>query len=73
MAFLVFACEALVMIIISFFLSLSAWYKALFDSILLIVLLSPVLYFFFFRQVAKNFTERKQEEEAMEGFGGIFG
>jgi len=59
----IFVSEALVMIIISFLPPLSIWFEVLFDSTLLIVLLSPLLYFLIFRPLVLHIAERKLAEE----------
>lgn len=61
----VFVGEATVMIILSFSPSFPAWFAVLFDSAILIVLISPALYFFLFRQLTQHITERKRAEEAL--------
>jgi len=62
----VFICEALVMCVISILSFSSAFFEALFDATLLIILLSPILYFFTFRPlVVQHIRERKLAEEAL--------
>jgi signal transduction histidine kinase len=61
----VFVGEALVMGILSFFPPLPTWFPILFDSAILIVLISPALYFFLFRQLTQHITERKRAEDEL--------
>jgi len=61
----IFAYEAILMLLFSFFPSLSGWLKALLDPTLLVVLLLPTLYFFLFRPLTRHMAERRQAEEAL--------
>ena len=65
----IFAYEAILMLLFSFFPSLSGWLKALLDPTLLVVLLLPTLYFFLFRPLTRHIAERLQAEEAPAGEG----
>jgi signal transduction histidine kinase len=61
-----FAYETLLMLLFSFFPSLSGWRKALLDSALLVVLLSPTLYFFMLRPMTRSVAECWEAEEKLE-------
>jgi signal transduction histidine kinase len=61
----IFAYEAVLMLLFSSFPSLSGWLKALLDSALLVVLLSPTLYFFLLRPMNRRVAERWQAEEKL--------
>jgi PAS domain S-box-containing protein len=52
------------MILLSFLL-LPAWIEALFDSVFLVVLLSPVFYLFLFRPLIQHIEKRKKAEETL--------
>ncbi|MEE8574101.1 MAG: PAS domain S-box protein [Thermodesulfobacteriota bacterium] len=58
----IFFSELLVMIIISFFPTLSLWPEAFLDAGLLIVLVSPILYIFLFRPFVLQINERERAE-----------
>lgn len=59
----IFAVEALVMAILYFVEPFtSEWAKALLDSTLLIIILSPIFYYFLFRPLILHIHERKQAE-----------
>jgi hypothetical protein len=59
-------CEAVVMLIISVLPPLSTYAEALFDSFLLMILLSPILYLFLFRPLMLFIRDRDRAEEAMQ-------
>ncbi len=61
----VFVCETIVMIIISFLPAFSVFTEILFDSTLLIILLSPLLYVFLFRPLVRDRADSKRAEEAL--------
>jgi signal transduction histidine kinase/CheY-like chemotaxis protein len=58
----IFAAEAVVMLFLSVFPPISRMGEAIFDSSLLIMLISPVLYLFAFRPLIQNITERNRVE-----------
>jgi PAS domain S-box-containing protein len=60
----VFICEFFIMILLSFLL-LPTWIEALFDSVFLVVLLSPVFYLFLFRPLIQHIEKRKKAEETL--------
>lgn len=63
----IFAAEAVIMAILYFVRPFTAeWAKALLDSTLLIIILSPVFYYFLFRPLILHIHERRQAEEALE-------
>jgi signal transduction histidine kinase len=62
----IFVYEAILMLLFSFFPSLSGWLKTLLDPTLLVVLLSPTLYFFLFRPMTRHLRERRRAEERLE-------
>lgn len=61
----IFFSETFVMIIISMLPPLSMWVEALFDSSLLVFLVSPMLYFFLFHPLILHIADRKKAEEAL--------
>jgi signal transduction histidine kinase/GAF domain-containing protein len=62
----IFVYEAILMLLFSFFPSLSRWLKSLLDSTLLVVLLSPTLYFFLFHPLSQHKRERQRAEERLK-------
>ncbi len=62
----IFFAEMIVMIRLSMMPGLSEWSETLFDSSLLILLISPVLYFFLYRPLVLHIAERKKAEETLE-------
>ena len=62
----VFVCEALVMLILSFFTSFTIWFRAFFDAALLVVMLSPVLYFGLFRTLVHYISDLRRAEETIK-------
>jgi len=56
----VFLCEAIVMLAIYPLYHLSPWLVALFDALILIVILSPVLYVYVFRPMVQHISERER-------------
>ena len=61
----VFVCESFVMIFISFLPSLDSWFEVIFDSTLLLVILSPMLYKFMFRPLVKNIATIEENEKVL--------
>ena len=68
-AIFVFLCEALVMIIILFMPALPSWFKILFDSSLLVLLLSPVLYFAVLRPMVQHILAHQLTEDKLKRHG----
>jgi PAS domain S-box-containing protein len=64
----VFAAEALIMVLLSFFhpLSLQTQTWAILDAALLTIIVSPVLFYFGFRPLILHIAERKRAEEITE-------
>ena len=65
----VFLCETLVMVIILFMPALPAWFKILFDSSLLVLLLSPILYFAVLRPMVQHILEHQLTEDKLKRHG----
>ena len=65
----VFLCETLVMVIILFMPALPAWFKILFDSSLLVLLLSPILYFAVLRPMVQHISEHQLTEDKLKRHG----
>jgi len=61
----IFISEAFLMILLSLLPPLPLWFEVLFDSALLVVLLSPMLYFFLFHPLVMHIAERRRAEEAL--------
>ncbi len=61
--FSVFVSEALVMMGLHY-ISMPSWIEAIFDSSLLIVLISPMLYLFLFRPLILHINERRMAEQS---------
>jgi len=59
----VFLCEAFVMVIIHPMYHLSPWFLAIFDAIILTLLISPVLYLLVFRPLVQRVHESKKAEQ----------
>jgi PAS domain S-box-containing protein len=66
MAVSVFVCEALVMIVISLLPTHSTLITALFDSTLLVIILSPLLFILVIHPLTRHIEERKRVEGQME-------
>jgi light-regulated signal transduction histidine kinase (bacteriophytochrome) len=62
LALCVFIGEASVMFILHFLPNAPLWFEAIFDSALLLTLLSPVLYYFVFRPFVHHITGLKRAE-----------
>ena len=61
----VFIGETFVMIVLSLMRPSSVLVHALFDSTMLIILISPVLYFFIFRPLVQHFNDLSRAEKAV--------
>lgn len=61
----IFLAEALVMIILHFFLHLPTYFEILLDSLSLIFMTLPLLYVFLLRPLEKYITDRKKYEELL--------
>jgi hypothetical protein len=62
----VFLGESLVMMVLTILPDFPIWFEALFDSTMLIVLLSPVLYYLVYRPFDQNIADLKQVEQALQ-------
>ena len=62
----IFAYEAILMLLFSFFPSLSGWPKGVLDPVLLVLLLLPTLYFFLLRPLTRHVAERGEAEEKLK-------
>ena len=65
----VFLCETLVMIILYLLPAFPAWLNILFDSSLLVLLLSPMLYFAVIRPMVGYISEQKRSEAMLKRHG----
>ncbi|MBE9520691.1 MAG: GAF domain-containing protein, partial [Proteobacteria bacterium] len=54
------------MMVLTFLPDFPIWFEALFDSTMLIVLLSPVLYYLVYRPFDQNIADLKQVEQALQ-------
>jgi PAS domain S-box-containing protein len=61
----VFCCEIFVMMVIMPLFSFPLWFVAVFDALVLIILLCPVLYLFLFRPLVQNFKQRERSREVL--------
>lgn len=61
----VFLCEIFIMYILSAWPEVNSWGRALIDSTVLIVLLTPFLFFFLFRPMSRNICTRKKAESEL--------
>ena len=65
----VFICEVVVMVIILFMPALPVWFEILFDSSLLVLLLSPVLYFSVIRPMVQHILAHQLTEDKLKRHG----
>jgi signal transduction histidine kinase len=66
LALCVFLAESLVMIGLRVLPDFPIWFEVLFDSTMLIVLLSPVLYYLVYRPFEQNIADLGQAEQALQ-------
>jgi hypothetical protein len=64
-AFAVFVCEMLIMFILTYLPGLPAWFYALLNTILLVVLLSSLLYFGLFCTLTQYVSELRRAENTI--------
>ena len=62
----VFICELLIMIVLNFLPPIPPFLHALFDSSMLVLMLSPVLFYFVFRPLVRHFNDFKRSQNALQ-------